>query len=261
MSRDGSPLRRPVDRFGFLDAPEGRWLRGRRIVGALAEFGGIDVAMSRILDIGCSAGMITEEIAGSAASVVGVDVDVESLALAVRRGGRARFVMASAEHLPFPDQTFDAAVCNHVYEHVVNPARLVAEVHRVLRPGGACYFAAGHALQLIEPHYRLPLLSWLPRAAASAWVRASGRGNSYDERFVAPWRLRGLLAPFEQIEFISPAMLRAPERFEFPRLARLPRILRKVIGQSSAVVARVAPTWIYMLRKGGPDGSRPVRNP
>ncbi len=197
--------------------------------------------------------MITEEIAASAASVIGVDVDLESLEYARRREGRAWFVTTSAEYLPFADSTFDAAVCNHVYEHVENPARLVAEVHRVLRRGGVCYFAAGHTLQLVEPHYRLPFLSWLPRGAASAWVRAAGRGSSYDEQFVAPWRLRGLFRPFEQVEFISPAMLRAPERFGFPQLARLPAILRRVVDLSSGVAARVAPTWIYMLRKSGPD--------
>lgn len=253
MTGNRARMPRPLDRYGFLHASEGRRLRGRRIVLALEEFGGVDIPASRILDIGCSAGMITEEIAAPAATVIGVDVDVESLAYAHRRGGRARFAAAAAERLPFADATFDAAVCNHVYEHVRDPARLMVEVHRVLRPGGACYFAAGHTLQLIEPHYRLPFLSWLPRAAASAWLRASGRGQRYEERFAAPWKLRGLLRPFERIELISPAMLRAPGRFGLTGLARLPLILRKSIALASGVAARAAPTWIYMLRKADAD--------
>lgn len=253
MTANRAPTPRPLDRYGFLHAPEGRRLRGRRIVKALEEFGGVDVAASRILDIGCSAGLIADEIAASAATVIGVDVDIDSLVHARRRGGRARFAAAAAEHLPFADATFDAAVCNHVYEHVRDPGRLMVEVHRVLRPGGACYFAAGHTLQLIEPHYRLPLLSWLPRTAASAWLRASGRGQRYEERFAAPWKLRGLLRPFERIDFISPAMLRAPGRFGLTGLARLPLLLRNAIALASGAVARLAPTWIYMLRKRDAD--------
>jgi SAM-dependent methyltransferase len=247
-SADLAP-RRPVDRYAFLDAPEGRRLRGRRILRALADFGGVDLAHARILDIGCSAGLMTEEIAQAAASVVGVDRDLEALGYGVRRDGRARYVAASGERLPFADAAFDAVVCNHVYEHVRDAAALVREAHRVLRPGGACYFAAGHTLQLVEPHHRLPLLSCLPRPLAGAWLRALGRAPGYEERFVPPWRLRALLAPFATVALISPRMLRAPARYGFDALDRLPRALRAGVALAAPLVARLAPTWIFMLRK------------
>jgi SAM-dependent methyltransferase len=235
-----------VARYGFLDAPEGRALRGERIVAALADFGRIDAANSRILDVGCSAGLITDAIAARSREVVGVDVAVGAVALAAARQSGPRFVAASADALPFADGSFDAVVCNHVYEHVPDARALVRELHRVLRPGGACYFAAGHALQLVEPHHRLPLLSWLPRSAAGAWLRALGRGDAYEERFVPPWRLRDLLAPFAEIAFVSACMLRDPVRYRFPRLAAVPRPL---LSLASGVAARLAPTWIYVARK------------
>lgn len=238
-----------VERYGFLHDAEGRRTRGRRIAQAFVDFGRVDLANADVLDIGCSAGLITEEIASSARMVVGIDVDVESLACAVRQSGRPRFVAASGEQLPFGDGRFHAVVCNHVYEHVRDAAQLMREIHRVLRPGGACYFAGGHTLQLIEPHYRLPLLSWLPRPVASAWLRLLGRGDAYTERFVAPWNLAALLAPFTDVRFISTDLLREPERFGFRSFARWPAGVRRAL-LARGVLPRFAPTWIYMLRKG-----------
>lgn len=249
MSGTHGDVRIPIDRYGFLHAPEGRRLRGRRISRALSEFGAVEMTDAAILDIGCSTGLITEEIAQRARLVVGVDVDTASLAYAICQGGRARFVAASGARLPFADGSFDAVVCNHVYEHVPDAAALMRDVHRVLRFDGVCYFAAGHTLQLIEPHYRVPFLSWLPRPLAGLVLRATGKGNGYDERFLPPWRLRELFAPYARAEFISPRMLRAPEQFEFQAVARLPAIARPVLALLSDVVARLAPTWIYLLRK------------
>jgi SAM-dependent methyltransferase len=238
-----------VERYGFLHDAEGRRTRGRRIAQALVDFGHVDLAHAEVLDIGCSAGLVTGEIALRVRMVVGVDVDIESLAYAVGHSGHARFVAASAEQLPFGDERFDAVVCNHVYEHVRDAARLMQEIHRVLRPDGACYFAGGHTLQVIEPHYRLPFLSWLPRPMASAWLRCLGRGDAYSERFIAPWRLHEILRPFKDARFISTAMLREPDRFGFARFAQWPKAVRRLL-LTQGVLPRLAPTWIYMLRKG-----------
>lgn len=237
-----------IDRYGFLADAESRRMRGRRILRALEDFGSIDLDTANVLDVGCSAGLITDEIATAIRFAIGVDADVESIERATSRGGGAHFVVASGEALPFRDERFDAVVCNHVYEHVTDAARMMREIHRVLRPGGACYFAGGHTLQLVEPHYRLPLLSVLPRSVASRWLRSRRRANAYTEQFVAPWRLRKLLAPFSDVRFISTQMLRDPRRFEFRQFARWPSPMRR-IALTAGVLPRLAPTWIYMLRK------------
>lgn len=103
-------------------------------------------------------------------------------------------VVADALGLPFGDATFDAALLNHVYEHVSDQRGLFAEVRRVLRPGGTAYVAAGNRLAVMEPHYRLPFLSWLPRTLASAYVRLAGQAQSYDDiRFRTYGTLRAMM--------------------------------------------------------------------
>ena len=83
--------------------------------------------------------------------------------------------------LPFASGSLDFAMLNHLYEHVSDPGLLFRETYRVLRPGGRAYVTAGSRYAVIEPHYRLPFLSWLPTGAAGAYLRATGRGRSYDD--------------------------------------------------------------------------------
>ena len=80
---------------------------------------------------------------------------------------------------------FDVVVSNHVIEHVGDreaQRRHLREIARVLVDGGTVYVAVPHRWQLVENHYRLPLLGWLPRRAADAYLRAARRGERYDCR-------------------------------------------------------------------------------
>ena len=93
---------------------------------------------------------------------------------------RDRMVRADILRLPTADRAFDFLILNHVYEHVADHGRLFGEAYRVLAPGGQAFVSAGSRYALMEPHYRLPFLSWLPRGAANAYLRVSGRGARYD---------------------------------------------------------------------------------
>jgi arsenite methyltransferase len=97
----------------------------------------------RVLDIGCGPGFLLADISravGRTGRAVGVDLDADMLSLARRRcagvGGTAVPVRGDASALPFADAVFDAAVSTQVYEYVGDVARAIAELHRVLRPGG-----------------------------------------------------------------------------------------------------------------------------
>jgi SAM-dependent methyltransferase len=88
----------------------------------------------RVLDIGCRYGTLTSRYAAGN-DVVGIDIDKEALETAEQLG--IETVWADAEEpLPFDDETFDVVVAGELLEHVRDPAALVGEAHRVLRPGG-----------------------------------------------------------------------------------------------------------------------------
>src|SRR5207237_9624421 len=83
------------------------------------------------------------------------------------------------------DVAVDVVVSNHVFEHVGGrneQLRDLQEVLRVLRPDGFAYLATPNRWGLLEPHYRLPFLSWLPARAANAYLRATRRGDIHDVR-------------------------------------------------------------------------------
>lgn len=88
------------------------------------------------LDVGCGDGGTSGLWLDShARSYRGVDVSAPAIALAQEAGLNAQ-VIDDAATLPFADSSFDAAVCVEVLEHVFEPQRAVAEIARVLRPGG-----------------------------------------------------------------------------------------------------------------------------
>lgn len=100
----------------------------------------------RVLDIGCGTGILTRQLAealdGSHQDqVVGIDAATKMIDVARRKAGNlanVQFKTALAEHLPFADASFDAAVSTFFFHHIdLNlKTRSLAELLRVLKPGG-----------------------------------------------------------------------------------------------------------------------------
>jgi arsenite methyltransferase len=95
-----------------------------------------------VLDIGVGPGLLAYDLArlvGEAGRVAGLDTSADMLGMAeARLAGfpQVELVQADATALPFPDGAFDAAVSTQVYEYVSDMPEALAELHRVLRPGG-----------------------------------------------------------------------------------------------------------------------------
>ncbi|HET8528757.1 MAG TPA: methyltransferase domain-containing protein [Gaiellaceae bacterium] len=91
----------------------------------------------RVLDAGTGAGALALALAPSVAEVTGVDVEPELLARARERApANATFLEADATRLPFGDASFDLAGTVRTLHHVARPELVVAELARVVRPGG-----------------------------------------------------------------------------------------------------------------------------
>jgi SAM-dependent methyltransferase len=100
----------------------------------------------RVLDLGCRSGALTRHfLLGN--EVVGIDVDRAALRTVEQLGIEP--VAANVEDpLPFPDASFDVVVAGELLEHLRFPDAVVAEIQRVLRPGGAIVGSVPNAFRL-----------------------------------------------------------------------------------------------------------------
>ncbi len=104
-----------------------------------------------VLDVGTGEGQVARLAAtatgtGAGRRVVGVDLAAAQLAVARARGGGVGYARAGATALPFAAASFDAVVACLVFEHIDDADGAIAEVARVLRPGGRFLFLLNHPL-------------------------------------------------------------------------------------------------------------------
>jgi ubiquinone/menaquinone biosynthesis C-methylase UbiE len=231
--------RRP---HAILDA-QSRILKARKII----ELVGRDrIAGARVLDIGTGAGVMASELSRLAREVVGVDVRDQRTVF-----DGFRFVRVEGTTLPFEDASFDVVLSNHVIEHVGERSEQLhhlREVSRVLTDGGVCYLAVPNKWVLLEPHFRLPFLSWLPSGLRDPYVRLARKGEFYDCNLPTRGSLERLFADagFTYRELTIDAM-RAMDRVESPS-GLTGRILRAPDGVLRALMP-VVPTMVYLLSK------------
>jgi SAM-dependent methyltransferase len=114
--------------------------------GALARRAAADLERSygplsgrRLLDLGCGPGFYTAALRERGAEVIPVDNDLAEIAAAGTPPEGA--IVADAGDLPIEDSTVDGVFCSNMLEHTPTPERVIAEVERVLRPGGWGYIS------------------------------------------------------------------------------------------------------------------------
>src|SRR5215216_2667456 len=147
----------------------------------------------RVMDLGCGAGDSVElfRSVDPLVSWVGVDI-VASPEVAGRTRADAEFVTYDGRRLPFEDASFELVYCKQVLEHVEHPRELLAEVARVLAPGG---HLAGSTSQLEAFHSR-STLNWTPygftRLAEDAGLEVVELRPVIDGFTLVAWRALGL---------------------------------------------------------------------
>jgi 2-polyprenyl-3-methyl-5-hydroxy-6-metoxy-1,4-benzoquinol methylase len=138
---------------------------------------------SRVIDVGCGAGWFAAELARAGFAVVGVEVAQEPVRRARERAPELEFLVVGERELPFPPGAFDGAWMGEVLEHVQDGIALLAEVARVIVPGGR--------LALSTPDH-----GWALRLRLGVSRRAFERHfepRSDHLRFFTAATLRGLL--------------------------------------------------------------------
>lgn len=166
-----------------------RWREGRiwqeRIQGErlklIERYGGA-LAARRILDLGSGMGGTSVALALEGAFPLAFEYNREYCEIVRLRAARYDLdlpvINGAGEDLPFASASFDLAICWDVLEHVQNPERLIAELARVVRPGGRVLITAINRFAWRDPHYHMPLLNWLPRSLAEAVIAWRGRSKA-----------------------------------------------------------------------------------
>jgi len=207
----------------------------------------------RLLEVGTGSGGIAHYFATRSAlkcDVVAVDVRDNRV---VRDGYEYRQV--EGVDLPFDTASFDVVISNHVMEHVGATdaqRRHVAELHRVLRPDGIAYLAVPNRWMLVEAHYHLAFLSWLPEAWRTPYLRWSGQGAEYDCRPLTERQARRLLeqAGFAACQQTGRAVRQAYQ-LERPQSWAYRLLWRWLPDVAYRPLRPVFPTLIYVLSKSG----------
>jgi SAM-dependent methyltransferase len=164
----------------------GRWSRG--LAATFLEF--LDIApQARVIDVGCGTGSLAWALTGraAAASVVGIDLSPAFIGFAAsRREGEPgpAFAVADAQRLPIADAACDAALSLLALNFVGQPERAVAEMARVVRPGGT----VGAAVWDFTGGLVYQRLFWDTAAALDAKADLA-RARHYGHRLTRPGAL------------------------------------------------------------------------
>ena len=132
---------------------------------------------TRLLDIGCGSGYAAAMAAARAATVTGIDITPELIAIARERLPAGHFVVGAVDDLPFEDASFDAAVAFNAFQFADDPTQAVREAARTVTPGGlvaATTFAEPERNESTALHLALEPL----REAAPAGARHAPYGLS-----------------------------------------------------------------------------------
>ena len=153
----------------------------------------VDLRDSRVVDVGCGGGILTEAMAGCGATVTGIDMAEAPLAVArlhqAESGAAVDYRQMTAEQLAAEAAGgFDVVTCLEMLEHVPSPARVVASVAELVRPGGHVFFSTinrnpkSFLFAIVGAEYLLRLLpagtheyqKFIRPSELDGWARAAG---------------------------------------------------------------------------------------
>jgi ArsR family transcriptional regulator len=175
-----------VDVRAFFERASGEWdsmrasFYNEKVIDALACRAGVD-GTCRVVDVGTGTGFVAAGLAPRAAAVIGVDNAPAMLAAAERNLNaldvdNVQLLQGELNALPLDDDSMDAAVANMVLHHAPDPAAMLTEMARVVRPGGVVAVT-----DEVEHDYE-----WMRTEQADLWL---GFSQSQVEGFFGAARL------------------------------------------------------------------------
>jgi SAM-dependent methyltransferase len=178
-------------------------------------------ARARVLDAGCGTGFNVQRLRGRGLDVVGLEPSRGMRAAAIAANPGVQILDGDIEQIPLPDASFDAVISIEVIRYLKDPAHGLAEIARVVRPGGLAFVTAaplfslnGYALiNQVTARVHVPTFTHVKHSfltARSARRAALSAGFSSAD-------VHGLfLGPFHALGRLSPSILAAVLRWYEP---------------------------------------------
>lgn len=229
---------------------DGRARKAGKMLCILRDALGDDLSSLHALDIGCSTGAMALTLGEHFGQVTGIDIDRKAVEWAAGRPhpNHVDFRVGDAMQTGLAAESVDVVICSHVYEHVPDADRMMREIHRVLREGGVCFFAAENRLVVREGDYGLPFLSWLPKPMAHLYMRAAGKGSYYYEELRTYPGLKKMTREFVRVDYTR-RVVANPELFSATEQIRPGSIKQRLALLLIDGAYWLVPTYLWLLRK------------
>lgn len=202
------------------------------------------------LYLGAADNLKTECLAHNFKEVIGLDFDKSTLRLNRRLSDQdnIKYICCEDGNLSIDDLTIDVVICDRFYSRVDNPEELMYEIYRVLKYEGFCYFGAYNKLSLVERHFSIPFLAWVPGWAAEVLLKLSGRKGKYEFKLLTLSKLRKLIDNFWRHDYVglirqNRLLFQAQDEL-YPKLSK-----PKSSGKLLKYIYPFLPYWTWVLTK------------
>lgn len=147
---------------------------------AAKQLAGLEGHDFDVLDFGCGQGDLVRSLRDLGLRAMGCDFQAN-----LGADENLRPISEDPYRLPFPNDSFELVISTSVFEHAQDTEACMAEIHRVLRPGGTAVHAfPGKWYLPVEPHIYVPLVNWFWPRVTRAWL--------------ALWALAGIRNEYQQ---------------------------------------------------------------
>lgn len=134
---------------------------------------------ARVLDLGAGMGGFAVAMQRAGYSIFAFDYNFAYCEIARTRAKRYALnlsaLVGAGEALPFAKASFDIVTCWDVLEHVQEPTHLLSEIARVLNDKGVAFMTVINRFALVDPHYHLRFVNYLPRSLGEKYIELRQR--------------------------------------------------------------------------------------
>jgi 2-polyprenyl-3-methyl-5-hydroxy-6-metoxy-1,4-benzoquinol methylase len=227
-----------------------RMQKANKIIAVLEDYFKDGFKNLKLLDIGSSTGIITKALSEKFSVTIGIDIDEKAIKYSKENfeNNQLHFFMQDSMNINFPDNSFDVINCTHIYEHVPDSQQLMREIYRILKPNGVCFFSAANRLVLMEAHYKLPLLSVMPKWMAHKYIKLFNKASFYYETHLTYWSLKKIVSKFEIIDYTRDVIKR-PLKYYATEMIKDKSLTQFLFLFILKIAYWSCPTYIWLLKK------------